>query len=1116
MSTPVAPRFDDAAARQRIRHSLSESLLVEASAGTGKTSELVRRIVAVLQHGLTTVDKIVAVTFTHKAAGELKLRLRQGLDRVRATATEEAHKKNLEDALARLEEASIGTIHAFCGQILRERPVEALVDPAFEELADQEGPRLYERAFRDWLEHKLSEPSPGLRRSLIRLAWREDGDRMPPIEQLQWAGRSLIEWRDFPAPWSRISYGRHAEIDQLVDRVIEASQRVSKAFRPIHELAGWIQRAEQVRTRDYDTLEALLIKLLADLKRDSKKGVDDIKAALEGFRSSADADLAAQVREEMQDLVDRYDDLKRRSGKLDFLDLLILARNLVRDCQPVRTYLHSRFTHIFVDEFQDTDPLQAELLLLLASDDPAQTDWLEVTPAPGKLFVVGDPKQSIYKFRRADVVLYESIRQRLSTRGVDTVHLTRSYRAVRPIQECVNAAFEPEMTGDAASGQALYVPLEEHAPAPENQPAVVVLPAPRPYGKKRGVTKTAVNECLPDTVAAFIDWLICDSGWKVRDGQEQVPVAARHVCVLFRRFINYGDDITRDYTKGLEARGIQHLLVGSKSFHAREEVETLRAALAAVEWPEDELSVYATLRGALFAIDDGTLLKFRHQAGRLHPLAPVPKDLDKNFQPVTEALALLAGLHKERNLRPVAGTINRLLEATRSHAAFALRPAGHQVLANVYRIYDLGRGYEAGGGISFRGFVEELAAQASKAESSEAPMLEESAGGVRIMTVHAAKGLEFPVVILADITANLAAKNPERHVDPGQGLCAMRLLRCAPVELSQHESEERARELAEGVRVAYVAATRARDLLVIPAVGDSQMDGWLGPLNKAIYPALDRRRQSSPAPGCPTFGAASVLERPLDFLEQDEASIKPGLHVPQRGSHSVVWWDPGLLKLGVEGDFGLRNEAILSEGPRAAEGMDRYQRWRTDRQQTIERGSRTSVDVFTASDLTAAPPGFTCQVTTEALPRASGRPSGKRFGTLVHAALREVALDGGWNEVIAAVQVHARLLGLTESDAEAARDAVMTALDHALLRGARASSDCHREWPLLLHLDDGRILEGVLDLAFLDNGVWQVVDFKTDEDLPSKQTRYQDQVKWYAMALTKLTGHPSRGWLLGV
>src|SRR5947207_7397008 len=182
--TPQTHR-DDQAARVRIRESLAESLIVEASAGTGKTSELVRRIVRMLATGLTTIDKVVAVTFTNKAAGELKLRLRKELDDARAHAADPAEARHIEHALEHLEEASIGTIHAFCAQILHERPVEAVVDPAFQELSQSQADRLYQRAFRGWIQHKLNEEAPGLRRAFARMAWQESflAD-LSPMEQL--------------------------------------------------------------------------------------------------------------------------------------------------------------------------------------------------------------------------------------------------------------------------------------------------------------------------------------------------------------------------------------------------------------------------------------------------------------------------------------------------------------------------------------------------------------------------------------------------------------------------------------------------------------------------------------------------------------------------------------------------------------------------------------------------------------------------------------------------------------------------------------------------------------------------------------------------------------------
>ena len=1139
MTPSLAPSTADVEARRIIRESLGESLIVEASAGTGKTTELVARIVQVLGKGLTTVDKIVAVTFTHKAAGELKIRLRQELDKARSAATVPQEREFLEKALKELEEAAIGTIHGFCAQILRSRPVEARVDPAFEELTEQESNRIFERAFDQWFQRRLGESSPGLRRALARLAWRDAWESGPAMEQLRFAGRKLVEWRDFPALWRREEFDRAGAVDKLLTDVAELEAMAAKcrrandnlviSLRPLQQLLTWHGRGDGVRRKDYDALESLLLKLHRDLKRDLKKGSgffaegvrredvlarrERLLAALEDFRIRAGADLAAELRAEMQDLTDYYKDLKDHAGKLDFVDLLLRAHELLKGNTEVRAYFQQRFSHVFVDEFQDTDPLQAAILLLLCADDPGQADWLRIKPAPGKLFLVGDPKQSIYKFRRADVTLYQRVCRNFESRGVKRIALTKSYRSVRGIQRFVNAAFEQEMSGDETAGQAAYSPIDEDGPDHPDQPSVIALPAPRPYGSSR-ISKERINACLPDTIAAFVDWLVRESGWKIRcpETGDLLRIEARHVCLLFRRFTSWGVDMTRDYVKALECRELPHLLVGSKSFHHREEVETLRTALTAIEWPEDELAVFATLRGSLFSISDTLLLRFRHELGRLHPFRKYPEDSE--LKEITDALKLLADLHRTRNWRPTADTVNALLEAVRAHAAFAMRPTGHQALANIYRICDLARSFELSGGISFRGFVEELMGQAEKSDAPEALVLEEAADGVRLMTVHTAKGLEFPVVILADMTANLAATEPDRYLDPERGLCATRLLRCAPWELIERETEERQRENTEGVRVAYVAATRARDLLVVPAIGDEERDGWLAPLNKAIYPKPDQWRKAREASYISFAGTGTVLDRPRDMVSQDEPSVKPGLHTPQRGSHEVLWWDPAALKLNALENFGLGKVDVLEAAGLAEASIAQYGEWKAARAWNLEKGQIKDFDVMTASGLTEPPPGPVVDVKIEFVAQAAGRPRGSRFGTLLHGVLRDTELAGGRDQAQRLAEMHGKLLGATDAEISGAVDAVLAVLSHPLLDRARSALRCHREFPLLLPLGDGKTLEGVVDLAFLEDGAWTLVDFKSDAELFTNQSRYERQAQWYAYALSTLTGLPANPILL--
>jgi len=415
--------------------------------------------------------------------------------------------------------------------------------------------------------------------------------------------------------------------------------------------------------------------------------------------------------------------------------------------------------------------------------------------------------------------------------------------------------------------------------------------------------------------------------------------------------------------------------------------------------------------------------------------------------------------------------------------------------------------------------VEELIDQAEKADSPEALVLEEAADGVRLMTVHTAKGLEFPVVILADMTANLCAAEPDRYLDTERGLCATRLLRCAPWELVEHEVEEKERERAEGVRVAYVAATRARDLLVVPVVGDEERDGWLAPLNKAIYPAQDRWRHPKAASYISFKGTRTVLDRPLDSISQDEPSVKPGLHTPRCGMHSVVWWDPSALKLNAPENFGLRQVDILEPLGAASDSVAQYAAWKDARARSVDKGQVKDFDVVIATTMNEPPPGAAAVVIEHCgagsrPAQPAGRSGGRRFGALLHGILRDSELTAGREHVHDLAQMHGKLLDASGAEIEAAVDEVVATLQHPLLRRAAAAGRCHRELPLLLPLGDGRTLEGVVDLAFLENGEWTIVDFKTDADLSGSKARYERQVQWYVHALSKLTGLPAKGVLL--
>jgi hypothetical protein len=458
-----------------------------------------------------------------------------------------------------------------------------------------------------------------------------------------------------------------------------------------------------------------------------------------------------------------------------------------------------------------------------------------------------------------------------------------------------------------------------------------------------------------------------------------------------------------------------------------------------------------------------------------------------------------------------------------------LRPAGEQALANVLHVAELARQYELSGGISFRGFIDELRAAAAS-EAAEAPILEEGSDGVRLMTVHKAKGLEFPVVILADLTCRISRNDASRYLDAPRGLCAIRIGGWAPHELHDHEAEEVLRDQAEGVRLAYVAATRARDVLVVPALGDEPWEGgWFGPLNRALYPTAASRRTPARGPKCPMFKSRdSVLRRPNDD-PAGPATVCPGRHTFADGGYDVVWWDPSALSLGAKPPFGVRRgELIVRDVPKhvVADGRSRYDRWVLARADARAAGSFPSIAVEPARDWTVRPTSDLSwlKVSPDAIrivrveqSRDAERPRGSGFGTLVHAVLAQVPFDASAETIAGLAEIEARVLGM-EDEAAAARQVAGRVLAHDVIAKAReagAHGRCRRETPITCVAPDGTLLEGFVDLAFEHDGKWTVVDYKTDREIVvAGEERYRRQVAVYASAISQAMGMPCDGIVL--
>jgi ATP-dependent helicase/nuclease subunit A len=487
MMTPEEPTLlsSDALARQRLREELESTFFVEAGAGTGKTTALVTRIVALVASGrLAEMERLAAITFTEAAAGELRARIRRDLEREARDAADEAVRTRCRRAAVEVDLATIQTIHSFAATLLRTFPIEAGLPPGFEVLDQIQSDLAFEERFRAWLHDEIpsDRPEDRARREMVRRALllgltfrdlrdlahalQEQADLLTPtttwprevppdpVEIANAWGRAVLGLRDF------LPHARQGEADVLVRqirRVELAATRLADARdadAALAALQGFPKpQTNQGNQNDWNA-DASGTKPVRAIKETLRQAWDAIADALAQHRRVVLADLLAYAR----DFTLAYAAERRRQGQATFHDLLTWARDLLRDDPGVRARAQRRFARIFVDEFQDTDPLQAEIVWFLVGDpdDAPAENWWEVRPVPGKLFVVGDPKQSIYRFRRADVGIYSRI---LATVPSDQcVVLSRNFRSLPPILAWVNFHFARRMVG-APGVQARYVPL---------------------------------------------------------------------------------------------------------------------------------------------------------------------------------------------------------------------------------------------------------------------------------------------------------------------------------------------------------------------------------------------------------------------------------------------------------------------------------------------------------------------------------------------------------------------------------------------------------------------------------------------------------------------------------
>ena len=1062
-----SPPLPDDAARDRIARDLETNFLVEAGAGSGKTSALVGRMVALIRTGTVAVHEIAAVTFTRKAAGELRQRFQEELERNRSTPERTPDDlSKLDRALQDIDQAFMGTIHAFCARLLRERPLEAGVDPAF---AETTAPEANLQAARFWSHHleKLATQGDAILGELHDLGLT--------TTQLRGLYEELREYPDVDFPLDPAPPPDPADVAS-VRTELESLMLEGARMMPKEEPEGrWDKTQDRLRSLWYRKRhgrwndDRYFLDTLADIttewKLTQKKWADDKpgkKAAvrlrdrltgLTGEGSAAQVVLdqwwAHRYPTAMRFAKGAADALmaeRRRSGQLDFQDLLDLAAHMLRQNPTARADLSQRWRCLLVDEFQDTDPLQAEVLFLLASDPEDEGDWIRSQPRPGALFVVGDPKQSIYRFRRADIAMYSRVRRRFETFGA-VLTLTSNFRSGAPIAALVNEVFAPP-TGFPASGDETQAEFASLDPQPHRK-------APPREGVSHFTVKTEGKSNKAILTAwesdALAEWIAGQVNSGVRKPDDFLV-------------LTYTKSPLASLARALERRGLP-VQVSGAGVGVEEEIAELTLLLRALTDPSDASLTVAVLIGLCFGLDHVQVLLHR-ESGRGFDLRHADLNADPNTAPVEAALAQMREWWELARSHPADIVVGRIADDLGLLVYAAAGELGSIRAGAMGFVLDAVRSSGLEGDTSLTGALEALEAALAE-EEAEAPLEPGRRGVIRLMNLHKAKGLEAPVVVLAAPFGN--REHPiNRHlertpdgralgwfvVQQGNGFGNMKTI-ARPSGWADKQAQEAAFRKAEQVRLLYVAVTRAGHELVVsrpPKDPDKSpwgaLDVWLTengtPLELEPVAPQSRERLTATAEEISTAVARATGDR--------SAAANAGF------SFLTV---TGLVK-------------SEDEDP---------------------------------SSYAAAP---TPQ------PDSNG-PGGYDWGSAVHGVL-EAAARGSTGERLRAV---GRSL-LIELDRPAQRGEPIELDDLMATVVAVQASDLWRraagaprrlaEVPFALRLEESTFLEGVVDLAFPEDDGWVLADYKTDRgDDPEFEARrrgYREQLRTYGSAWSRLTGEP--------
>ncbi|MBT8401966.1 MAG: UvrD-helicase domain-containing protein [Rhodothermia bacterium] len=824
----------DEAERRVIEEELGINLVVVASAGTGKTEALIRRMVAGVVSGTVEIDSLVAITFTRMAAGEMRARFAEKLREKAAESIRAA------EALRRIDRCFIGTIHAFCARLLRERPLEAGLRPDFTEVDEHEVTVLWRHFWRDAIQElyasgdtridelrRLGVDVGELYDFFVTRTENSDLPLRPGLDSepdLQPALQDVLE--QIQEVRSRLGGSIPPERDTFLDQIDRAEYyRRNRSFEDAANKAELLRIYQRALKKSSVTLKKWPDEELARHVRDvlAPNLLENIvDPALTRWRQY----LHGKVVPLIEDIVEDFSAYRRDKGLVTFHDLLLYTARLLRNRTDVRQLFQTKFGAFYVDEFQDTDPLQAEIIMYLASSGDA-ADWRDLLPEPGRLFIVGDEKQSIYRFRRADIDVFRAVTDRILESGGRKDRLKTSFRSLPPLCEWINSAFSKLFEEHDREYQADYDGLLPFRSEAADGPCVQRLDIPK------------VNRNRRDAIA----------------DKEAVSIA-NYILAMTRSDRSPGDFmiLTRKrthldlYARELEKRAVPYDIIGGDSLSGSEELRSLVQMLEVIRRPADEVAMLGYLRGPLVGLGDDELYQLRLAGGGFRIWRLVPDGLPEELAGKLEGAK--AQLDRARDnlmsLSPAAA-ISSIIEWTGLVAFSAGLEGGATRAGNLFRIISLVRGWEEQG-MNWSQVVAELGEvlRDSKYQYEQMTLDVGRSDVVRIMNLHQAKGLQAPVVILADCY-DTSRPDPNQHVSREHGheylsipISADRGGRftevvAEPVGWAEDLERERLYSDAEELRNVYVAATRARDHLIVSTYPSGKGQGPWSRLLPALH-----------------------------------------------------------------------------------------------------------------------------------------------------------------------------------------------------------------------------------------------------------------------------------------